>query len=120
MAWSAVSAEAAVLNRQHNLLVAVSKHFYLTPVDTVRHQKKELTRSEPGKRLLTRLLLLDVGSGAIYGEYHPVSAIPNMGEFLVRAWHPKRGHFLRGVPGCLLAPKKVLETPKLQRQVVAV
>lgn len=87
--------------REQNLLVGISKHLYLLKNGTLRWQKRALDPRIPGKRLLRRMVLFDVGAGTLYGECdvddHPKDLI----GFLARAWALKPDHPMRGVPQVL-------------------
>ena len=100
----------ARVNREHNLFVSESKHLYVDAKGAVCHQKKPLDRRTCGSRkIVTRLLVLDVDSGAMYGELHDDETAGQLADFLLRAWHPKTWHFFRGVPEMLNVPAKVLD-----------
>lgn len=98
------------VNRQHNLFVSASKHLYVNANGVLRWQKKPIDRRTCGtKGIVTRLLLLDVDSGALYGELHDDNTVRTLSDFLLRAWHPKAGHFFRGPPDEMQVPSKVLD-----------
>lgn len=54
-----------------------------------------------------RFVLLDVDTGTIYGEMHPIDDQDLLG-FLARAWSVKRDHPMRGIPELLQVSKSVL------------
>lgn len=99
------------VNREHNLFVSESKHLFVDAKGDVKYQKKPLDRRTcGGRKILTRLVVLDIDSGALYGEYHDDSTAMQFDDFLLRAWHPKAGHYFRGVPNKLNVPAKIIDS----------
>jgi len=97
--------------REQNLFVGYSKHWYVQKDGILRWQRKELDpRTAGGRRLLGRMVLLDVDTGWIYGEYHDRDRLnTELAAFLARAWSVKPDHAMRGVPSLLNVGKAVLE-----------
>lgn len=94
--------------REQNLFVSVSKHLYLLKDGSLKYQQKELDARTAGAReLLTRLVLLDVDTGTLYGEMHTASTSKDLAGFLARAWSVKADHPMRGLPAHLNVPKVV-------------
>lgn len=95
--------------REQNLLISTSKHLYLTKNDFLRHQQKPIDPRVPGsKTLLTRLVLLDVDTGSIYGEMQCTGNEDLLG-FLARAWSIKPLHPMHGIPTQLNIPKSATD-----------
>lgn len=111
----------AKINREHNLFISESKHLYANARGEVHYQKKPLDRRLAGPRkILTRLLVLDVDSGAMYGELHSDATAGELADFLLRAWHPKAGHYFRGIPRRLNVPAKVIADIGLGHELSAI
>lgn len=105
---SMLPSEAGRPGREQNLLVATSKHLYATRDGTLKHQQKAIEPRLPGtKTLLTRMVLLDVGSGVYYGELHDKDTAKDLAGFLARAWCEKPDHPMHGVPALLNVPRSV-------------
>ncbi len=96
--------------REQNLFISQSKHLYLTKSGNLRRQEKPLDPRIPGaKSLLTRLAILDVDTGSVYGEYHDEETSKDLIGFLARAWSKKAMHPMRGVPQILNVPAVALK-----------
>ncbi len=96
--------------REQNLFISQSKHLYLTKSGHLRRQAKPLDPRLPGaKRLLTRLVVLDVDTGSVYGEYHEQETAKDLIGFLARAWSKKALHPMQGVPQILNVPAIALK-----------
>lgn len=102
--------------REQNLLMSTSKHLYLTKNGFLRRQQKQIDPRLPGtKTLLTRLVVLDVDIGAVYGEMHRADAAPDLLGFLSRAWSIKAAHPMHGIPRHLNAPKAAIVDSTMNR-----
>lgn len=104
--------------REQNLLISHSKHLYLTRDETLHYQKKPIDPRLPGaKTLLTRLVLLDVDTGTVYGEIHAEKTATDIVGFLARAWHRKPAHPMHGRPECLNVAKSSMANPEIRAEV---
>ncbi|MFC5511152.1 hypothetical protein ACFPOU_08425 [Massilia jejuensis] len=96
--------------REQNLFISQSKHLYLTKAGYLRRQEKAIdARLAGAKRILTRLAVLDVDTGSVYGEYHEQDSEKDLIGFLARAWSKKALHPMRGVPLVLNVPAIALK-----------
>lgn len=96
--------------REQNLFISQSKHLYLTKSGYLRRQEKTLDPGQAGaKRLLTRLAVLDVDTGSVYGEYHEPDSADDLIGFLARAWSTKALHPMKGLPVVLNVPAIALK-----------
>ncbi len=108
-------------NQKQNLLISQSKHLYLTKGGNLRYQDKPIDPRLPGaKTLLTRLVLLDVDTGTVYGEMHTDDTAGDLVGFLARAWHPKPHHPLHGLPALLNLPKSGMVNPDFRSAIAMV
>ncbi|MBF5096010.1 hypothetical protein F1643_18130 [Azospirillum sp. INR13] len=108
-------------NQVHQLLVSVSKHFYVRRNGTVAFQWKaidiDLARLDTAKRNhLVHYLLRDHYSGSFYAETATAENLIDLGEFLHRAWTTKEVYLDQdmpfpfcGMPDALTVPTKVME-----------
>lgn len=102
--------------RVQNLLVSTSKHLYLTKSGALRRQHKEIDPRLPGtKILLTRLVVLDVDMGTMYGEMHNADNSLDLLGFIARAWSVKADHPMHGIPKQLNVPKAVIDDADMNR-----
>lgn len=85
-------------------MIGLSKHLYRLTGGGIRYQKKGLDPRIPGKEILTRFVLLDVDTGAFYGELHGDDTKDDLAGFLTRAWARKADHFMHGLPEILNIP----------------
>jgi hypothetical protein len=105
------------INAEHNLLVSPCKHLYCTTSQEVKYQEKPIDSLRAGhKRLLTRLLVLDVSSSVFYGEIHTTDDVDVLG-FLARAWIKKPDHHLHGAPKILNLPRVVQENQQYMEDI---
>lgn len=96
--------------REQNLFISQSKHLYLTKSGHLRRQEKPLDiRTAGAKRMLTRLVVLDVDTGSVYGEYHEQESTKDLIGFLARAWSRKWQHPMKGLPHILNVPAIALK-----------
>ena len=97
-------------NQVHQLIVSVSKHFYILKSGDLMHRRKpmeiKLPKIEQSPREhIVHYLIRDHFSGAFYAEMCSARAMMPLEEFLYRAWSKKEsyrsvGVFLRrGLPG---------------------
>lgn len=102
--------------REQNLLIATSKHLYATREGLLKYQRKPLDPRVPGtKTLLTRMIVLDVGSGVYYGELHDHESAKDLAGFLARAWSVKGDHPMRGIPDLLNVPRSIHQHPEYKQ-----
>jgi hypothetical protein len=99
-------------NEVHQLVVAVSRHSYVTAAGKVQRQKKafEVRLDKPEtftKVHLVHYLLRDHFSGLFYAELADSENIFPVHEFLYRAWSKKESHPLYGIPLGLTVPGTV-------------
>jgi hypothetical protein len=106
-------------NREHYLLISDSKHlFFSGEYETVKYQKKELDPRTCGKRtILTRYVVVDVATGALYAEAWPRGEEIDLAGFLVRAWAKKRDHPMKGAPRLLGIPAAVNKNEGQMREI---
>lgn len=106
-------------NQVHQLIVSVSKHFYVTSNGKYKQQKKafEVKLDKPEtftKKHVVHYLIRDHFSGLFYAEVTETENILPVSEFLYRAWSRKKYHPLYGVPWGVTVPKTVKSKwPKL-------
>lgn len=107
--------------REQNLFVGFSKHWYMLKDGSLRHQERALDpRTAGSKRLLGRMVLLDVDTGYVYGEYHDRERVNDeLPAFLARAWSIKPDHVMRGVPLQLNVPQSSFRELKVHLQCVS-
>jgi hypothetical protein len=99
-------------NNIHQLIVTVSRHFFVTAGGKFKHQKKafdaHIDKPESfTKRHVVHYLIRDRFSGLFYAEITDTDNVVSVFEFLYRAWSKKDNHPLFGVPFGVLVPKTV-------------
>lgn len=99
-------------NQVHQLVVSVSRHFYVTKSGHLKFQKKQMEISlasldQSEKEHVVHYLIRDHFSGAFYGEMHSSKALTLIEDFLSRAWTPKTEYPFCGTPEYLTIPKTV-------------
>ena len=99
-------------NEVHQLVVAVSRHSYVTAAGRFQRQKKafEVRLDKPEtftKRHVVHYLIRDHFSGLFYAELADTENIFPVHEFLYRAWSKKESHPLYGIPFGLTVPGTV-------------
>ena len=104
--------ETKCSNEIHQLMVSVSRHFYITPTGNLKHQKKpfEVSLGKPKKfpkRHIVHYLVRDHFSGLFYVEITDIENMFSVFDFLYRAWSKKDNHPLYGVPYGVTVPKGV-------------
>lgn len=98
--------------REQNLFINLSKHLYCLNDGTLKYQKKSLDPRIPGKKLITRFVLLDVDTGYVYGECHDHENDEDLAGFLARAWIKKPLHAMHGIPSVLNVPSIALKNER--------
>lgn len=97
-------------NEVHQLVVSVSKHYFLTKNGIMKYQKKPFdVRIEnihsSQKTHVVHYVIRDHFSGLFYAELcDSISLIP-IHDFLYRAWQKKSFHSMVGIPVFLTIPK---------------
>lgn len=106
------SYKTGIANEVHQLVVSVSRHYYVTSSGKYKRQKKpfEARLDNPSsftKRHIVHYLIRDHFSGLFYAELTDSQSLFSIYEFLYRAWSPKKLHPLQGLPYGLTVPKNV-------------
>lgn len=99
-------------NHVHQLVVSVSRHYYVTSNGKFKQQKKALggklgCPATYTKKHIVHYLIRDHFSGLFYAEVTDTDNILSVLEFLKRAWSAKEGHPLQGIPNALTVPHSV-------------
>lgn len=99
-------------NHVHQLIVTVSRHYFVTANGKFKHQKKafdaQIDKPESfTKRHVVHYLIRDHFSGLFYAELTDTENIFPVFEFLYRAWSKKEFHPLCGIPFGISVPKNV-------------
>ncbi len=102
-------------NHVHQLVVTISRHFYVTKLGKFKRQsspfKAVLSRpSTYTKRHIVHYILTDHFSGLFYAEVTTSDDVFPIEEFLARAWGEKFEHPLQGEPDLLVVPKSVFDS----------
>ena len=115
-------------NEVHQLIVSVSRHFYVTSMGQLKYQKKSFDVSldkldKLTKRHIVNYMIRDHFSGLSYVEIVEARNMFPVFEFLHRAWSKKDVCPLYGLPRAITVPKNVRETwselvPLLERMTV--
>ncbi len=97
-------------NQQHQLLVAVSKHFYVQKNGLLKYQEKPLeislaTVKKSRKEHLVYYIMRDAYSGTFFIEITTSQTMLPLAEFLYLAWERKQGKYLWGLPASLSVPQ---------------
>ena len=106
-------------NDVHQLMVSVSRHYFITSNGKYKQQKKkfEAQIDKPDsftKRHAVNYMIRDHFSGLYYAELTDTNNIFSVSEFLYRAWSKKQGNSLYGAPLSISVPKTVRTVwPKL-------
>lgn len=105
--------ECAHRNEVHQLLVSLSRHYYVGGDGDLKFQKKPFefsfdTVARSNKKLMVSYLLRDHYSGVYYAEATTHDRLLNLGGFLFRAWSEKQAFDFRGVPEVLMVPQLVM------------
>ena len=99
-------------NHVHQLIISVSKHYFLTKDDLLKHQQKPLEvslgkLSESKKINIITTSIRDHTTGLFYAEIFSGPNIPNIYNFLKGAWLPKNDYPFCGLPLLITLPKVV-------------
>jgi len=101
-------------NQVHQLLVSVSRHFYILKSGDVSYQKKPFefdlkTVRKSEKVHVIHYLLKDHYSGVFYAEICTHLDLIPVEEFLFRAWSKQDNIVFCGIPMMIIVPKSVQE-----------
>lgn len=101
-------------NQVHQLVITVSKHFYVKKDGMLGWQKKAFdvslnNQAKSNRNHLVHCLIRDHFSGAFYCEVANTQFMPDAVAFLHRAWSLKDHHPFCGIPQAITIPKTVLE-----------
>ena len=99
-------------NQVHQLIVSVSRHFYITADGKLKYQKKPFEaklghQDSYSKRHLIHYMIRDHFSGLFYAEISDTNDMYPVLEFLYRAWSRKDLHPLHGLPDAVTVPKNL-------------
>ncbi|MBF0185839.1 MAG: hypothetical protein HQM06_15830 [Magnetococcales bacterium] len=112
-------------NQVHQVVVSVSRHFFIKKDGGLAYQKKPIETSPTKVGMLTRrhvvhYLVRDHFSGAFYAEIHPIDDMSDIAEFLYRAWSRKEVHPFCGIPDFITIAASVIERfPRVQQLIHA-
>jgi hypothetical protein len=106
--------QSSCRNEVQQLLVSLSRNYYVGADGNLRVQKKPFefnfnTVSQSSKKLMVSYLLRDHFSGVYYAEATTHDRLLNLGSFLFRAWGRKEGYEFCGMPLSLLVPQLVVD-----------
>ena len=107
-------------NGFHQLLVTVSRHFFVASSGKYSYQKKplEATIKKPlldrGRKSIVHFMIIDKMSECFYVETHTGDKLPSVIDFLHRAWSLKENHLFCGMPQQITVPGQI-RTPELSR-----
>jgi hypothetical protein len=101
-------------NHVHQLVVAVSKHYYASKQGELKYQQKPmevpLTQVHAASRCnMIVFVLRDHCSGVFYSEIAFCRSVPHARAFLGRAWAQKSDYVFHGLPQLLTIPRTVQE-----------
>ncbi|ENM4049450.1 hypothetical protein VV99743_03310 [Vibrio vulnificus] len=99
-------------NHVHQLVVTVSKHFYVTKQGKFKRQSTPFKAvigksSSYTKTHVVHYMITDHYSGLFYSEVTTSDDLFPIEAFLERAWGGKSGHPMQGEPNLLVVPKSV-------------
>jgi len=99
-------------NEVHQLLVSVSKNYYVRKDGIIKYQSKPLpydlaTVDKSDKTRIIHFIMRDHYSGFYYAEMCLHTEILNIGKFLYNAWSDKNNYEFKGAPKFLMVPKIV-------------
>ncbi|MGO9246564.1 MAG: hypothetical protein ACLPT4_07450 [Verrucomicrobiia bacterium] len=100
-------------NQVHQLIVSISKHFYILKSGDLVHQWKPMEVKLPkaaqsSREHIVHYLIRDHFSGAFYAEMCSARAMVPVEEFLYRAWSKKENYFFCGLPFGAIIPNGIL------------
>ena len=110
-------------NQVHQLVVSVSRHFYVRKKGVLKWQKKPFEISLPklyasDRNHIVHYIVRDHFSGTFYGEIGCAQDMVDAMEFLHRAWSQKEHHPFCGIPYAITLPKTVMDTfPNVEKLV---
>ena len=101
-------------NQVHQLLVTLSRNYYVGKDGLLKYQKKPLpydlrTVNKSKKTRLVHFILRDHFSGIYYAEMCTHDDMINLGRFLYTAWSEKEGYEFCGVPENLFVPQIIMD-----------
>lgn len=101
-------------NHVHQLVVAVSKHYYASKQGELKYQQKPMEVPLAQAHAATRcnmivFALRDHCSGVFYSEIAFCPFVPLVRAFLGRAWSQKSDYAFKGLPQLLTIPRTVQE-----------
>lgn len=90
-------------NQVHQVVISVSKHFFIKKDGGLSYQKKpfETSLAKAGmqnRRHVVHYLIRDHFSGTFYAEVFPADNMSDIAEFLYRSWSQKPKHPFCGIP----------------------
>jgi hypothetical protein len=99
-------------NHVHQLIVSVSKHYFLTKDGCLKYQQKpfEISLSKLSESKKTNIVIASIRdhtTGLFYAEIFNGPSIPNIYNFLKEAWLPKDNYPFCGLPELITLPKVV-------------
>ncbi len=97
-------------NQVHQLVVSMSRHYYVTKQGKYQYQKKpfEVQLGAQGTRLhAVHYVIRDHFSGLFYAEISDSDHLIPIEDFLYRAWCKKTEHPFHGIPEAISVPKTV-------------
>ncbi|MDP1771780.1 MAG: hypothetical protein Q8L15_05795 [Methylobacter sp.] len=102
------------LHRNHaqQLIVSVSKHYYVTKNNILKYQVKpfETTLTNLNESNKTNVIVMSIRdhwSGMFYAEISLGPNLPSLTDFLQRAWSPKDDFPFCGIPVLMSLPRTV-------------
>ncbi|HWV73582.1 MAG TPA: hypothetical protein VN040_17795 [Pseudosphingobacterium sp.] len=101
-------------NQVQQLNVSLSKHYHLLKDGTIKWQEKTMdinwkNYQKTGKRHLVNYVIRDHYSSCFYAEMHPVDTMPDIEEFLYRAWSNKEDYEFHGIGKTVMVPQVTLK-----------
>ena len=98
-------------NQLHQLIVTVSRHYYVTKEGKYKRQQKpfnvQLDTIPSNRKHVIHFLIRDHFSGLFYAEITDSKNIPSVYEFLYRAWSKKAYHPMYGAPLGITIPQNI-------------
>lgn len=99
-------------NHVHQLMVSVSKHYYISKDGLLKYQRKpfEVTLATLGDQVRAHLVILslrDHYSGIFFAQIAAGPALPDVYSFLRVAWSRKPDHLFHGLPELITIPRSV-------------
>jgi hypothetical protein len=99
-------------NHAHQIFVTPSKHLYALKDGTIKYQLKAMEAKldhivSADRNHLIHFIVADHYSSSFYAESHASKSLPDLIEFLKRAWSKKTDHFFGGIPQLVFLPDLV-------------